>query len=113
MDEIVKVQNEIVETPADSVEPFRPEKELLVVDDLPHVPFKQLVNFVLQRVSLGEVISKIKSETEYVVQVPLKFKEAFEKGEVFIPRTKTRFNSDRSSLNITTKGNMSSSVLWT
>jgi len=88
MDEIVKVQNEIVETPADSVEPFRPEKELLVVDDLPHVPFKQLVNFVLQRVSLGEVISKIKSETEYVVQVPLKFKEAFEKGEVFIAQNK-------------------------
>lgn len=88
MDEIIKVQNEIIESPSNSVESFQPEKELLVVEDLPHIPFKQLVNSILQRVSIGDVISKIESETEYVVQVPLKFKEAFEKGEVFIAQNK-------------------------
>ena len=88
MDEIIKVQNEIIESPSNSVESFQPEKELLVVEDLPHIPFKQLVNSILQRVSIGDVISKIESETEYVVPVRLKFKEAFEKGEVFIAQNK-------------------------
>lgn len=89
MDELVKAQNDIVttsdETPA---EPILHGKEWLVTEDLPNLTVRQIVNQVLQRVSLGNVISKIERGSEYVVQVPLKFKEAFEKGEVFISQNK-------------------------
>jgi len=87
MDEIIKANNEIIETP-EEVSPVVQLKEWFVDADLPQIPFRQLVNQALQNVNLASVISKIEKGTEYVVKVPLEFKKAYDEGKVFVAQNK-------------------------
>lgn len=87
MDEIIKVNNEIIETPEET-SPVVQLKEWFVDADLPQIPFRQLVNQALQNVNLASVISKIEKGTEYVVKVPLEFKKAYDEGKVFVAQNK-------------------------
>lgn len=79
---------DLVKAPDNSVEVVEPEapllKEMFVESDLPHLPFRQLVNQVLQNINLTDVVSKVENGTEYVVKVPLKFKKAYAEGKVFV-----------------------------
>lgn len=82
-EELVKAKSEIIETPEEAAH-LAPIKEWFVEADLPHIPFRQLINQALQNVNLANVISKIEKGTEYVVKVPLKFKTAYNEGKVFV-----------------------------
>lgn len=70
-------------------DPFLSVKDLQISSNTPNVSITQIINQVLQRVNLGDAISKVKKGVEYVVQVPLKYKEAYEAGEVFIVQNQT------------------------
>ena len=82
-EELVEVKNKIIET-SEEITPVVQLKEWFVDSDLPHIPFRQLVNKALQDVNLASVISKIEKGTEYVVKVPLEFKKAYDEGKVFV-----------------------------
>ena len=82
-EELVEVKNKIIET-SEEITPVVQFKEWVVDSDLPHIPFRQLVNKALQDVNLASVISKIEKGTEYVVKVPLEFKKAYDEGKVFV-----------------------------
>lgn len=82
-EELVEVKNKIIET-SEEITPVVQFKEWFVDSDLPHIPFRQLVNKALQDVNLASVISKIEKGTEYVVKVPLEFKKAYDEGKVFV-----------------------------
>ena len=72
-----------------NLDPFFSMKELEISSTTPGVSLPQVINQVLQRVNLGDAISKIKKGDEYVVQVPLEYKKAYEAGEVFIVQNQT------------------------
>ena len=77
---IEESQTEIDQLP----DPFVNMKPWVIDSDIPDISFSKLINQVLQTVNLRDKIAKIKKGTEYVVQVPLKFKEAVQSGELFI-----------------------------
>lgn len=47
-----------------------------------------LIDNFLQLMSTKEIVSNIEKSSEYVVQIPRKFKESFNSGEVFIAKNK-------------------------
>lgn len=86
-DELIIAEPEVLEV-QEPLSPLSPRKEWLVVADIPQIPFRQLLNQALQDVNLGSIISKVEKGTEYVVQVPLEFKKAYDEGKVFVAQNK-------------------------
>lgn len=68
-------ENELV--PADG-------KCLYVTQDSKGVDFQSLLAQAVQCVNIGDLLSKIHTETQYVVQIPAEFQSAYESGEMFI-----------------------------
>ena len=48
------------------------------------IDFQALLGHVVQCVNMGEILAEIKAGTQYVVQIPAEFQEAYESGEMFI-----------------------------
>lgn len=65
------------------------EKKYLKVSGLQKdINFTGLVDKVAQYVNIADIVSNIEKSAEYVVQIPAKYKDAFDGGEVFINKNK-------------------------
>ena len=65
------------------------DKKYLKVSGLQKdINFTGLVNKVAQYVNISDIVSNIEKSAEYVVQIPAKYKDAFDAGEVFINKNK-------------------------
>lgn len=65
------------------------EKKYLKVSGLQKdINFTGLVDKVAQYVNIVDIVSNIEKSAEYVVQIPAKYKDAFDAGEVFINKNK-------------------------
>lgn len=65
------------------------EKKYLKVSGLQKdINFTGLVDKVAQYVNIADIVSNIEKSAEYVVQIPAKYKDAFDAGEVFINKNK-------------------------
>ena len=65
------------------------EKKYLKVSGLQKdINFTGLVDKVAQYVNIADIVSNIEKSAEYVVQIPTKYKDAFDAGEVFINKNK-------------------------
>lgn len=65
------------------------EKKYLKVSGLQRdINFTGLVDKVAQYVNIADIVSNIEKSAEYVVQIPAKYKDAFDAGEVFINKNK-------------------------
>lgn len=59
-------------------------KCLYITQDRIDVDFHALLGQFVQCLNMGEILSKIKAGTQYVVQIPAEFQAAYESGEMFI-----------------------------
>ena len=59
-------------------------KCLYVAQDSKGVDFRSLLAQAVQCVNLSDVLSKIHTDMQYVVQIPAEFQSAYESGEMFI-----------------------------
>lgn len=65
------------------------EKKYLKVSGLQKdINFTGLVDKVAQYVNIADIVSNIEKSAEYIVQIPAKYKDAFDAGEVFINKNK-------------------------
>lgn len=65
------------------------EKKYLKVSGLQKdINFTGLVDKVAQYVNIADIVSNIEKSTEYVVQIPAKYKDDFDAGKVFINKNK-------------------------
>lgn len=65
------------------------EKKHLKISGLQKdINFTGLVDKVAQYVNIADIVSNIEKSAEYVVQIPTKYKDAFDAGEVFINKNK-------------------------
>ena len=65
------------------------DKKYLKVSGLQKdINFTGLVDKVAQYVNIADIVSNIEKSAEYVVQIPAKYKDAFDAGEVFINKNK-------------------------
>ena len=65
------------------------EKKYLKVSGLQKdINFTGLVDKVAKYVNIADIVSNIEKSAEYVVQIPAKYKDAFDAGEVFINKNK-------------------------
>lgn len=48
------------------------------------INFSEIVNSILQYANIADALHHIEKKAEYVVQIPLKYKDAFNNGELFI-----------------------------
>lgn len=63
-------------------------KVLYITPETKHVDYRALLGQVVQYVSMGDVLAKIKAGTQYVVQIPAKFQAAYEAGELHMMQNK-------------------------
>ena len=59
-------------------------KCLYITQESKDVDFRALLGEAVQCVNMAEILAEIKAGTQYVVQIPAKFQEAYESGEMFI-----------------------------
>ena len=65
------------------------DKKYLKVSGLQKdINFTGLVDKVAQYVNIADIVSNIEKSTEYVVQIPAKYKDDFDAGKVFINKNK-------------------------
>ena len=65
------------------------EKKYLKVSGLQKdINYTALVDKVAQYVNIADIVNNIEKSAEYVVQIPAKYKDAFDAGEVFINKNK-------------------------
>ncbi|NCC87774.1 MAG: hypothetical protein EOM05_07900 [Clostridia bacterium] len=83
MEDLIKADNDIKILEPEQVEVVY-GKVLELREDKLSVDFKGVLNQVFQCVNLADIADKIHKATEYVVQIPTEFQQAFDKGEVFI-----------------------------
>lgn len=61
-----------------------PGKTLYITQDTKEFDYHSIISQVIQYVNMGDVLTRIKAGTQYVVQIPAEFQEAFESGEYFM-----------------------------
>ena len=61
-----------------------PGKVLSIVPGMEGVDFNGMLAALVQHVNMGHALTHIEPTLEYVVQVPIKYREALKKGELFL-----------------------------
>ena len=86
MDELIPVELDNHPTEANQITvPIPAEgKKLYISHNSVGIDFQALLGHVVQCVNMGEILAEIKAGTQYVVQIPAEFQEAYESGEMFI-----------------------------
>ena len=59
-------------------------KTLYVTESTPGIDYKNLLGQLAQVVDMTDILAKIKAGTQYVVQIPVEFQQAYNSGEYFI-----------------------------
>lgn len=59
-------------------------KSLIIAPDSKNVDYTMLLSQALQCVNTAEILSKVEVGTQYVVQIPAEFRQAYESGEMFV-----------------------------
>lgn len=83
MDDLIKVDDNLVEQNSDTTEVYY-NNIFNIRPSSPDVDFKGAVNKVLQYVDVASVIHNIKKGVEYVVQIPAELQGGFESGKYWI-----------------------------
>ena len=83
MDDLIKVNNDIVSQESEDVEVLY-GKVLNIRSSTPNIDFRGIVNKVCQFVDMADVLSKVKKGAEYVVQIPAEFQSGFDAGDYWI-----------------------------
>ena len=86
MDELIPVELDNHPTEANQITvPIPAEgKKLYISHNSVGIDFQALLGHVVQCVNMGEILAEIKAGTQYLVQIPAEFQEAYESGEMFI-----------------------------
>lgn len=86
MDELIPVELDNHPTEANQkTVPIPAEgKKLYISHNSVGIDFQALLGHVVQCVNMGEILAEIKAGTQYVVQIPAEFQEAYESGGMFI-----------------------------
>lgn len=86
MEEMIPVEANNLPEKADHMEmPVPAEgKQLYITQHSKSIDFHALLGQVVQCVNMGEILAEIKAGTQYVVQIPAEFQNAYESGEMFI-----------------------------
>ena len=86
MDELIPVELDNHPTEANQkTVPIPAEgKKLYISHNSVGIDFQALLGHVVQCVNMGDILAEIKAGTQYVVQIPAEFQEAYESGEMFI-----------------------------
>lgn len=86
MEDIIPIEPNNLPTETDQkVMPVPAEgKKLYITRNSENVNFRALLGQVVQCVNMADIIAEIKAGTQYVVQIPAQFQEAYESGEMFI-----------------------------
>lgn len=79
-----KKQNLPVSSDSETMPVPAPGKTLYITQDTKGFDYRSILGQVVQYVNMGDVLTKIKAGTQYVVQIPAEFQEAFESGEYFM-----------------------------
>lgn len=77
-------QNLPVSSDSETMPVPAPGKTLYITQDTKGFDYRSILGQVVQYVNMGDVLTKIKAGTQYVVQIPAEFQEAFESGEYFM-----------------------------
>ena len=59
-------------------------KEIHITKDTEEIDFHKTISEMMQYVNASNAIKNVQRGIEYVVQIPVKYKDALEKGEVFL-----------------------------
>ena len=97
MDEMIPIELNNLPVEADQkVMPVPAEgKKLYITRNNANFDFRGLLGQVVQCVNMADIIAEIKSGTQYVVQIPAQFQEAYESGEMFIMENMKRSEERR------------------
>ena len=49
-----------------------------------HIPFKDVLNKILEIVDVKDILDNVQAGTEYVVEIPEEFQKQYESGEFWI-----------------------------
>ena len=77
-------QNLPVSSDSETMPAPAPGKTLYITQDTKGFDYRSILGQVVQYVNMGDVLTKIKAGTQYVVQIPAEFQKAFESGEYFM-----------------------------
>lgn len=67
----------------------RNNNELNISEETEGIDFDKLIAEATQYLYMGDILEHIEKKTIYVVQIPLKYKEAFEEGKLILNRNET------------------------
>lgn len=86
MEEMIPVEpNNLPEQADQKVVPVPAEgRKLYITRNSEGFDFRALLGQAVQCLNMADIIAEIKSGTQYVVQIPAQFQEAYESGEMFI-----------------------------
>lgn len=86
MEEMIPVEpNNLPEQADQKVVPVPAEgRKLYITRNSEGFDFRALLGQAVQCLNMAEIIAEIKAGTQYVVQIPAQFQEAYESGEMFI-----------------------------
>lgn len=86
MEEIIPVEpNNLPEQADQKVMPVPAEgRRLYITRNSEGFDFRTLLGQAVQCLNMADIIAEIKAGTQYVVQIPAQFQEAYESGEMFI-----------------------------
>lgn len=59
-------------------------KTLYVTPDTTGLDYRSVLNQIVDFINIGDVVSKIQVDKQYIVQVPAQFREALDSGELFM-----------------------------
>ena len=86
---LVKSEGEIITEGSDNLA-ISNRKVLTITEETVNADVKGYLVMLMQYANIGEVVTHIEKGVEYIVQIPLKHKKAFDAGELFInENTKT------------------------
>lgn len=85
MDELTpKNENLPVEEAQESLPVPTNRKTLYITPETKGFNYRAVLGQILQYVKMGDVLSKIKPGTQYVVQIPTEFQQAYDAGKMFM-----------------------------
>jgi hypothetical protein len=84
MDEISNTANNALAEQSDTVPVPASDKTLYITESMPDFEYKHLLGQFVQVVDMKGILAKIEAGTQYVVQIPAEFQQAYNSGEYFI-----------------------------
>ena len=88
MGEIVKRNDQTPEVKKEG-SPKKPRKILRINDKTDGVDFSGAINRVFQYVNIADIVAKVQTGVEYIVQVPAEFQIGYDAGDYFMMEGKT------------------------